>query len=51
MKKKLTDLQEALCMVETRGESTLIMADCIKFLGDLIMEVPEPADPAVERDK
>ena len=38
MKEKLIQLQSILGLIETKGESTLIMADCLKFLRDCIQE-------------
>ena len=35
---KLTPLYNTLVQVETKGNSTLIMADCLKFLNTLIQE-------------
>jgi hypothetical protein len=42
MKEKLTQLYNTLCLVETKGNSTLIMADCIKFVEHCINECEEP---------
>lgn len=39
MEKKLRDLYATLLRVETKGESTMVMADCVKFLGQCIPEV------------
>lgn len=41
MKEKLEMLYNALVEVETRGNNTLIMADCLKYLGGLINECDE----------
>lgn len=41
MKNKLIQLKNTLGMIETKGESTLIMADCMRFISQLIEEVPE----------
>ena len=38
MNEKLTQLYSTLMQIETKGESTLIMADCFKFLGQCINE-------------
>lgn len=38
MKEKLEVLYNTLTLIETRGESTLIMADCLKHLGGCIAE-------------
>lgn len=36
MKEKLETLYNALVEIETKGTNTLIMADCLKYLGGLI---------------
>lgn len=41
MKEKLEMLYNALVEVETKGTNTLIMADCLKYLGSLINECDE----------
>ena len=41
MKNKLIQLKNTLGLVETKGESTLIMADCIKFIDQCVMECEE----------
>lgn len=38
MKDKLIQLRNTMAMIETRGESTMIMADCLKFLEQCIRE-------------
>lgn len=38
MKQKLTQLYNSLGLVETKGGSTLIMADCMRFVEQLIVE-------------
>lgn len=38
MRDKLIQLKNTLGMVETKAESTLIMADCIRFLDTCIKE-------------
>lgn len=38
MKQKLTTLYKTLLMVETKGESTKIMGECLKFTEELIRE-------------
>ena len=41
MEEKLTQLLRSMNMIETRGESTEIMADCKRFLRSLIAECHE----------
>ena len=36
MKNRLTQIFNALKMVETKGDSTVIMADCLKALAEVI---------------
>lgn len=36
MEKKLQILYNTLCAIETKGESTKIMAECLKYLEQLI---------------
>lgn len=39
MKEKLINLHNALILIETKGENTIIMADCLKLLRQCILEV------------
>lgn len=41
MKDKLTRLRNTLSLIETRGESTMIMAECLQFIGQCINECEE----------
>ena len=41
MKEKLIQLCNVLGTIETKGNNTLIMANCLNFLGDLINECEE----------
>ena len=41
MENKLKQLYNTLGMVETKGESTRIMADCMRFIEQLITETKE----------
>lgn len=38
MVEKLTKLRNTLMVIETKGESTKIMADCLRFTEQLIKE-------------
>lgn len=38
MSEKLRSLYNTLCQISTKGDSTLIMSDCLKFLSHLIEE-------------
>lgn len=48
MKNKLINLHNALSTIETKGNNTLTMADCLRFLEQCINECPEPAEPTEE---
>lgn len=48
MKEKLTIVFNALKQVETKGESTLIMADCLRELAKIVNEMP---DEETDEDK
>ncbi|MBR4930745.1 MAG: hypothetical protein IKZ00_08110 [Bacteroidaceae bacterium] len=38
MKEKLTKLRNTMALVETKGESTKIMAQCLQYVEQLISE-------------
>lgn len=38
MNEKLTKLFNTLCEVETKGKSTIVMSDCLRYLEQLINE-------------
>lgn len=38
MKSELTKLYNTLLLVETRGESTKIMGDCLRFVEQMLVE-------------
>lgn len=46
MVNKLTALYNTMAMVETKGENTVLMGDCLKYLKQLIAE--EQAKPVEE---
>jgi hypothetical protein len=41
MKEKLTRLQNALCTINTKGQDTITMADCLKFISQMMNETEE----------
>lgn len=47
MQNKLKNLHQTLCLIETKGNSTIIMADCLKFLNQCIQEC-EQEQPKTE---
>lgn len=49
MKDELTSLFNTLCQVETKGQSSIIMADSLRFLEQIINKCPaEPAEAEKE---
>ena len=44
MKGKLIAIFNTLQKVETRGESTLMMADCLRELANIINSIPEESE-------
>lgn len=40
-REKLINIQNALGNIETKGESTLILADCRRLLAQTIPEIPD----------
>lgn len=56
MEQKLKTLYDALLTIETKGTSTLTMANCINYLNQLVAEAKaeankpvQPVEPPVER--
>ena len=41
MRNKLINLQKNLCLIETKGRNTIIMAECLTFLEQCIQECRE----------
>lgn len=52
MVEKLTKLRNTLSLIETKGENTKIMAECLRFTEQLIAEeqahAVAPAEPSKE---
>lgn len=48
MKKQLLDIFEVMKRIETKGESTVFMADCLKALADIINSMPEESEKTNE---
>ena len=44
MKETLISIYNALRQVETKGENTLIIADCVRALYEVIQQLDNPAD-------
>ena len=43
---KLKTLHNTLCLVETKGNNTVIMGDCLRFLSECIQEIEQtPTEP------
>ena len=55
MENNLKKLYNTMLLIETKGENTKIMAECIKFLEQLIIEEakksPAPAETTIEETK
>lgn len=47
----LTKLYNTLLLIETRGESTKIMAQCLQFMEEMIANKQPEADPTDENIK
>lgn len=41
MREELQKLYNTLSIIETKGESTIVMADCLKFVNQLIAKCKE----------
>lgn len=48
MKDNLIKLHNTLALVETKGESTKIMAQCLQFIEQLVNECDKPKEGAAE---
>lgn len=44
MGEKLTRLYNTMAMIETKGENTKIMADCLRFVSQMIAEEKKVED-------
>lgn len=55
MENNLKKLYNTMLLIETKGENTKIMAECIKFLEQLIIEEAKkssaPAETTIEETK
>lgn len=49
MKDRLTAIFNLMQRIETKGDSTLFMADCIRELADVINTMPEEGKPIEEK--
>lgn len=51
---KLTKLHNTLLLVETKGENTKVMAECLRFLEQMIVEERQhqiaPVEPVTEQE-
>lgn len=48
MKEKLIKLHNTLALIETKGESTKIMAQCLAYLEQMVQEAEAPSETAKE---
>lgn len=44
MKEQLVGIFNTLKMVETRGDSSILMADCLRAMAQVISTIPEKED-------
>lgn len=51
MKDKFTAVYNTLCMIETKGEYTKMMSDCLRFLEKCILECDENEKELLETVK
>lgn len=51
MKEKLLQIFNALRTVDTRGDSTVIMADCLKALAGIIQELEQEKNDGADTRK
>lgn len=47
MKEELTNLFNTLCQIETKGQSSIIMGDCLRYLEQLINKSAETETESV----
>ena len=45
MKENLIKLYNTLGMIETKGENTKIMAQCLQFIEKLVQDIDKPTEP------
>lgn len=45
MKENLQKLYNTLVLIETKGENTKIMADCLRYTEQLIQQAPDVKEP------
>lgn len=45
MKDRLTAIFNLMQRIETKGDSTLMMADCLRELASIINSIPEESQP------
>lgn len=50
MKERLIDIFNLMQRIETHGDSTLMMADCIKQLANVINSIPEVQKDGTDTD-
>ena len=50
MKEKLIAIFNVMQRIETHGDSTLMMADCIKELANVINPIPEEKKDGTDKD-
>lgn len=51
MKNELTAIHNELCKVETKGESTVIMANCLMYIRQLVQKIEQEQEQAKQPPK
>lgn len=51
MKTQLIQIFNTLKQVETKGDSTVTMADCLRALADIINNMPDEEEGAVDEQR
>ena len=50
MREELQKLYNTLSIIETKGESTIVMADCLRFVGQLRRKCEETKAETINKD-
>lgn len=47
IKEELTKLYNTMIIIETKGENTKVMADCLRFLDQLVKQMPDDTQTTI----
>lgn len=50
IKEELTKLYNTMIVIETKGENTKIMADCLRFLDQLVKQIPDESQTTMAKE-